>query len=384
MDYQFADGVIRPPEPEAVRESMCTFMAQLGYEDDLLLRMFPAINLPNAKNVRVVYRSIACGIQNWRGLGQTPEVVNYRMVNRECVYRPQRWGDKIVLDEETLENLPTKREGNCWVYDPTEVIGRMQLALLRRQYDRQRQLAADLLLYGTTYAIEANSGQPMDTQAFPTNQPNLSTPAWTDFANSMPFVDIYNMKLMYEQFSLASFGRDSRLLMHPITFSYLQRNKNPDNWKIFGEGFCCFQKTLCQINELLSGQDLPQIVLYSGYRLDCQGDGYSNLVLGPKNAIPKKFLIPPGWVIWIGKGELGDVELPKNDTVQACTTTIPSVGELYYTMNVNTCGGTSMSGPVSETFWHCENYPKNGEIIQAWNGMFALTCPGNIISFPVK
>lgn len=384
MDINFGMGVIRPPEPEAVRQSMCTLMSQVGYEDDLLLRLFPAVYLPEAKNVRVQFRGVACGLQNWRGVGQTPEVVNYRMIARECVYRPQRWGDKITLDEETLENLPMKRDGNCWVYDPQEQIGYRQTYLLRRQFNRQRMLASEVLRFGKTYAIEANTGAPMDTQTFPINQPNLTTAAWTDFANSTPFRDIFNMKLAYEQFSLASFGRDSRLLMHPITFSYLQQNTNEENWKLFGQGFCCYRKTLCEINDLLAGQDLPQIVLYSGFSLDCQGDGNSMIVPGAQNVVPKRFLIPPGWVVWIGKSELPDISIKNLPYVDSCVDTMPSVGELYYTMNVNTCGGTSMAGPVSETFWKCEQYPKYGEMIQAWNGMFAPTCPGNIISFPVK
>lgn len=382
-DYNFGMGVIRPPTPEAVRQSMCTLMAQIGYEDDLLMRLFPAVYLPEAINVRVQFRGVACGVQNWRGVGQTPEVVNYRMVARECVYTPQRWGDMIKMDEQTLENLPMTRDNNCCVYDPSKEMGLRQTYLLRRQFNRQRLLASEILRFGTTYALEANTGAPMNTQTFPINKPNLSTPAWTDFDNSTPFLDIFNMKLTYEQFSLCSFGRDSRLLMHPITFSYLQRNKNPSNWKIFGEGFCCFQKTLCQINELLSGQDLPQIVLYSGYSLDCQGDE-SIIIPGPTNAVPKRFLIPPGQVVWVGKGELPDVSIKGLPYVDSCVDTMPSVGELYYTMNVNTCGGTSMAGPVSDMFWHCAQYPKFGEMIQAWNGMFAPTCPGCIISFPVK
>ena len=384
MDFDFAGGVIRPPEPEAVRLSMCTLMAQVGYEDDLLLRLFPAVYLPEAKNVRVQFRGVACGMQSWRGIGQTPEVVNYRMMARECVYRPQRWGDKITLDEQVLENLPTKRDGNCWVYDPTEQIGLMQTALLRRQFNRQRMLASEILRFGRTFALESNTGAPMDTQTFPINSPNLSTAAWTDFANSTPFFDIFNMKLAYEKYSLCSFGRDSRILMHPITFSYLQQNTNEANWKLFGQGFCCFRKTLCEINALLSGQDLPQIVLYSGYMLDCQGDGSSVIIPGATNAVPKRFLIPEGWVVWVGKGELPDVSIKGLPYVDSCVDTMPSVGELYYTMNVNTCGGLSMAGPVSDTFWHCQQYPKTGEIIQAWNGMFAPTCPGCVIAFPVK
>lgn len=382
-NFDFGAGVIAPPKPEAVIKSMCGLMQQVGFENDLLLRLFPARNLPDATQVRVQFQQIACGVQNWRGQGQTPEVVNWRMLQKECVYRPQKWGDKIVLDEETLENLPTRRDGNCIVYDPSQVIAQMQQHLLVRQFNRQRLLAADLLLYGKTNALSANTGEPMDGQSFPINKPNLSTQVWTDFANSTPFIDILNLKLQYEQNTLCSFGRGSRIIMHSQTFAWLQQNSNPANWAIFGQGFCCNRKTLCEINELLAGYDLPSIVLYDGWYLDCQGNE-SAVIPGASGQVSKKWLIPPGWVTWIGDTDMPRVSIPTHRDVEACADDIVAVGELFYTMNTNTCSGQAMSGPVSDLFWHCNGYPKKGEVIQAWNGMFAPTCPGCIISFPVK
>lgn len=383
-DIAYGDGFIRPPKPEAVFKSMCGLQNALGVNDDLLLRLFPVVNLPEATQVRMQFKGLGCGIQAWRGLGQTPEVVNYRMVRRECIYRPQRWGEKAIIDEEMLENMPMEREGNCFIYRPNSIIGEIQEFLGRRQYDRQRKLAANMLLYGRTSAVQAGTQAVMDTQSFPINKPNLLTPAWTSLTTSQWVLDLVRLKRQYETTTLASFGRTSAIIMHPETFEMMVMNSNTENWAYFGQGFCCNRKSLCDIQDLLNRMDLPQIVLYSGWIRDCQGAGDTIVPIGSNGQIAKDFLVPPGWVTWIGDAGQPRVDIPNNIDTLSCGGTIPSVGELFYTKNVNTCGGNSFSGPVSDVFWHCDKYPVSGEVLQAWNGMFAPSCPGAIISFPVK
>jgi len=91
---------------------------------------------------------------------------------------------------------------------------------------------------------------------------------WNTYATATPLADLRAIQLLSRGWSV-SFGRDASLIINRGTWNDMIKNTNPAD--LYGrrtQGLGTFE-SLPQVNSLLTGDDLPNIVVYDGtYRDD--------------------------------------------------------------------------------------------------------------------
>lgn len=353
------------PTAIALREATCQLMQMPDVANDLLLGMFPERFEPNADMIVFQYENVFCGIQQWRGIGNSLPVANIQTSHRECVVMPGYWGEEAYVDEQEMirRAVRTAPTGCVTPVDVTDLIAKKDQWLLYRQLNLQRKMAAEALLYGLYEAIDPHTGQPLMRQKYNINE-TVALISWNDYANSAPFIDMQNWKEQYEASTAIKFGCCGKIIMNRRTFNKIVRNTNPANWSFLFGRYCtdCGQTTLERINEQLCAHDLPQIVLYNESYFECTGTPiYTNGLV----ANARRWFIPDDWVIMVGCSDCGPI------------------GERFYTRNANSCGGI-FAGPVSQVVDYCEKPPRRISVMRHWNGGIALSMPRAIVSALVR
>jgi hypothetical protein len=138
--------------------------------------------------------------------------------------------------------------------------------LMHLQVARMLKLSWDLLISGIFTYVN-------DTQAIvhrSSYQQTTFTAAnlWSDAANSTPLADLRAVKLLARGKSTA-FNSQSKLYMNQTTFNYMVANRNlADLYGVRTGGLTGAAQSLAlatnlnRINEILTGEDLPTIVIY--------------------------------------------------------------------------------------------------------------------------
>lgn len=209
------------------------------------------------------------GFQQLRGLNGQPSYV--KMVGEKAFSaEPGVYGEYMTLDEKQM----TLRARNARNTDAAVDVS--QLVLERQDYLNMREI--DLIEFihwkalldgqfsfvgptGATYADQF----PIQTAAFSD---------WSNLASATPLADMLGLKALTVGKSI-NFGSQARMFMNSTTVGYLLQNRNAND--LGGQmavmvGGTKPLKELNEINTLLLGHGLPQIVEYDeGYHAEPSG-----------------------------------------------------------------------------------------------------------------
>jgi hypothetical protein len=208
------------------------------------------------------------GFQQLRGLNGEPSYVT--MVGEQSFSaQPGVFGEFMTVDEKMM----TLRAQQAPLGEPVPI---GDLILERQDYLNNREL--DLIEYIHWKALlDGQFTFIGPTGATYGDQFNIQTGTfsdWSDLANATPLADLMGLKVLSSGKSV-SFGSQAQLFLNTVTLSYLLRNRNAND--LSGQlavmvGGTKPVKSLDEINTLLTGFNLPQIVEYDeGYYAEGTG-----------------------------------------------------------------------------------------------------------------
>jgi hypothetical protein len=201
------------------------------------------------------------GLQAVRGLnGQPPRVQPVGL--KQYQMQPGVYGEFVPIDE--LQMVVRRAPGSfATTVDLTDMVLEKQDQLLGRRLDRIEQIGWTLLATGV-FSVAASHGSILHTDQFPV-QTYTAVNAWSNFAASAPLADLSAVQLLSRGHSV-DFGARAVAYMNRGTFNNLRSNTNPSD--IYGRrsaGLGTYNN-LQGINQLLTGDDLPGVVVYDlGY-----------------------------------------------------------------------------------------------------------------------
>lgn len=202
------------------------------------------------------------GLQQLRGINGEPSKVSM-VGERAFSAKPGVYGEYMTVDEEMM----TLRARDVPSGEPVDID---DLILERQDYLNNRE--TDLIEYITwrvmldgTFTILGPSGA-VYSDTFPIQTAAFSD--WSVIATATPLLDLLGVKNLADGKSV-NFGSGAKIFMNSITLSYLLRNTNPSD--LGGQlttsvGTVKALKTLAEVNSVLTGHNLPEIVEYNeGY-----------------------------------------------------------------------------------------------------------------------
>lgn len=286
------------------------------------------------------------GLQQVRGLnGEPPRVkpVGHKRYRME----PGYYGEHTLIDEAELTRR-AQRGSFTEVISIEDLVGEQQELLLERRLDRIETICWTLLATGT-FSVTGPAGVVLHTDSY-TTQTYTASPAWATVATATPLADLRAVQLLARGHGV-SFGGDATAYTNQATFNSLVSNTNPAD--VYGRrqaGFGTFNN-LTDINKLLTGDNLPELVIYDG--------GYLN------DAGTFTLFIPNNKVIVVGKR-------PGQQTV----------GEFRFTRNVNNL--ESLVGPYQRIIDRGpEDIPRKIEVHDGFNGGVVIQFPSSIVVMTV-
>ena len=249
------------PSNATLREVARVFQGQLTM-DDFLFEIMPVVD-QEADILMWEQRDDFFGLQQIRGMnGEPPKVqpIGHKMY----MAQPGVYGEHSDIDEKML----TQRRRPGTFAEPISVddlVSERQEHLLGREIDRIRQIGWTLLTTGT-FSVAHPNGAVAHTDTFA-----LGTYAgsdWSTPATATPLADFRSIQLLAPAQG-TSFDAGAVAVMNRQTANYLLANTNAAD--IGGkrtQGLANIM-TLNEINMLLTGEGLPNIVVYDkGYKND--------------------------------------------------------------------------------------------------------------------
>jgi hypothetical protein len=250
---------------------------------------------------------------------------------------PGVYGEFSLIDERQLTTRRPWGQFNGRI-DATDLVLEEQNRLLARRIDRIESICWTLLATGT-FSV-ANLNVVMHTDSY-TMQTFSAGVAWGTPATATPLADLRAVQLKSRGYSV-DFGGRSRLYMNRTTFNQILSNINAND--LGGRRVAGLQTVNGPnaLNEVLSADDLPNIVIYDQGYLDETGTF--------------QLYIPNNKAILVGARTDGS-----------------PVGEYRMTLNANNPGMSS--GPYMKTVDDPDRVPRSIEVHDGHNG-------GPIIYFP--
>lgn len=287
------------------------------------------------------------GLQSVRGLDGQPTSVK-PIALKQFQMQPGTYGEFMAVTE--LEMTTRRAAGTFGTpINLQDVVLEKQDKLLQRRLDRIEYIDWQLLAFGT-FAVANGAGQILHTDAFPLLT-FASTVAWSTQATSTPLADFRTVQLLSRGQSV-NFGNVAKAYMTQLTFNQMLANTNASD--LYGRrtaGLGTFNN-LQGVNELLFGDNLPQIVVYDQTWLDDTGAFHT--------------FIPDGTVIVVGDRPAGQ-----------------PVGEYRFTRNANNPDLTP--GPYMRVIDRGEiQVPRLIEVHDGHNGGPVVYFPGAIVTMTVQ
>lgn len=206
------------------------------------------------------------GLQQVRGLNGRPGRVN-RVGGKQYVMTPGAYGEFTTIDElELTRRRPWGQFNGSVSID--DLVMECQDQLLGRRLDRIEKIGWDLLTTGT-FSVAGPDGVTMHTDTFSLQTASAAV-VWSTFATATPLKDFRAVQLLSRGYSV-SFGADAKAYMNRVTFNNLVANTNTAD--LAGRRTSGLQTVLNlgEINSVLAGEGLPQIVIFDGGYLDSAG-----------------------------------------------------------------------------------------------------------------
>ncbi len=203
------------------------------------------------------------GLQQVRGLNGQPGRVQAVSLN-QFQMQPGVYGEFMAIDE---LQMTTRRVAGTFgaPIDITDLVLEKQDQLLQRRLDRIEYIGWTLMSSGT-FSVSASPGGVVHTDTFPIQTYAAGT-GWGTSATATPLADFSAVQLLSRGHSV-DFGAAATAFMNRATFNNLRSNANATD--LYGrrtQGLGTFNN-LMGINQLLTGDDLPQIVVYDQGYLD--------------------------------------------------------------------------------------------------------------------
>jgi len=197
------------------------------------------------------------GLQQVRGLNGEPPKVKRVGIN-EYQMNPGTYGEFVEVDE---MELTTRREigtfGTPVKLDDLVLQGQEQLQ--QREVDRIRLILWTLLTTGT-FSVSSLAGGVAHTDTYPIQTFSAGTP-WATFATATPLANFRSVQLLSRGYSV-NFGSQALAFMNRTTLNNMLQNTN--NADIAGRRVSGLLSVLNldEVNKILTGEDLPTIVVY--------------------------------------------------------------------------------------------------------------------------
>lgn len=206
------------------------------------------------------------GLQQVRGLNGQPGRVK-SVGGKKFRVEPGVYGEFATIDEEDL----TVRRQLGTPLAPitiTDLVLRKQDQLLGRRIDRIRYIGWTLISAGT-FSVSNADGTVVHTDTY-TTQTYDAAVGWGTVATATPLADLRAIKLKHRGKGV-SFGAQAKAYMNQTTFNKMIANTNSAD--LYGKRTSGLANvmSLADVNSLLAGEDLPQIVIYDEGYLDDSG-----------------------------------------------------------------------------------------------------------------
>lgn len=201
------------------------------------------------------------GLQQVRGLNGAPIGVN-PLGGKLQEGQPGVYGEFIPIDE---SKLTVRRQWGSYnkPVDITDLVMEAQDQLLERRLNRIEYNGWRLLVDGTFQAL-GHEGQILHTDIYPLQSFTANVP-WSTPATSTPLADLRQVQIKARGYSV-NFGRQAKIYMNQVTANYMFANTNAAD--LYGRrvtGLATINSQ-SQLNELLTMDNLPNIVIYEeGY-----------------------------------------------------------------------------------------------------------------------
>lgn len=225
---------------------------------------FMPIEEPDAFLVMWEQEDSYTGLQQIRGLNGSPAKVQRVGLKR---YQMQGgvYGEFIPLDE---TELTVRRQYGTFAtpVDLSDLVMRAQRQLLVRRLDRIETILWTLLSTGT-FSVPGPAGAILHQDSFSLQTFTAAVP-WSTVATATPLADLRAVQILARGHSVR-FDRTSQLFVNQITANTILSNTNSAD--LFGRRVSGLAtvNSIPQLNELLTMDNLPNIVPYDmGYLAD--------------------------------------------------------------------------------------------------------------------
>lgn len=329
------------PTAAELREIEQDLMPRLT-ADRLIFKFMPIVNLEN-HILEWEQKDNYIGLQQLRGLDGQPARVK-RVGQKKYLTEPGAYGEFVEIKEAEV----TKRRQIATFGQPIDIsdlVREGQDQLLIRRLDRIEQIGWTLLGTGT-FSVSGPTGI-VHTDRF-----NLQTytagVAWATSATATPLANFRAVQLLARGHS-TSFGAQATVAMNRVTFNSLVTNTNANDLAGRRVTGLLSPLNLEEINRILLGEDLPQIVVYDEGYIDDAG------TFQP--------FIANNTAIVIGQRRNG------------------SIAEYLMTRNANNPG--LAPGAYTKVKYKEDEVPFNCQVHDGHNGGPAIYYPGSIVIMTV-
>lgn len=233
--------------------------------DRPIFDMFPIRNV-DSHLLRWEQRDNYVGLQQLRGLNGDPPRIK-RIGGKVYQMEPGVYGEFGRVDE--LE-LTTRRQWGSYGTPVSidDLVMEIQDQLLGRMLDRLELIGWTLLTTGT-FAVAGPTGQTIHTDSYTTQTYTAGVP-WATIATAAPIADFRATQLLTRGRSV-SFGAGSLAFMNRTTYNNLISNTNPNDLGGRRLAGLAPVNNINGLNQILQGEDLPNIVIYDEGYLDDTG-----------------------------------------------------------------------------------------------------------------
>jgi hypothetical protein len=206
------------------------------------------------------------GLQQVRGLDGAPPRVK-KVGGKRYLMEPGVYGEHMTITEsEITQRRPWGQFSGPVSVD--DLVMRRQDQLLGRRLDRIEQIGWTLLTTGT-FSVAGPDGQVLHTDTF-TLQTLAAAVSWATAATAVPLADFRAAQLLARGHSV-DFGSGAKAYMNRVTWNNLIKNTNAaDLGGKKGMGLESIT-SVADVNRILAGEGLPEIVIFDGGYLDESG-----------------------------------------------------------------------------------------------------------------
>ena len=271
-------------------------------QDDPLFEMFPIVEVNEHLLIWEQFDNFL-GLQQWRGFDGAPMNVKQTAL-KQYEMAPGVYGETEIISEQelTIARVPGTF-GDPIIFD--RLVALRQDKLLLRRLQRIRWIGWTLFTTGA-FTVASPQGGTVHTDTYNLQTFSAGT-AWSTPATSTPLADIRTAQLKARGHSVV-FDASAKLFMNRKQYNRMIANTNTSD--LFGRRSAGLQtiNNVGQLNELLTGDNLPNIVVYD--------EGYFD------DSATFQQWIPDGTAVLVGR-----------------RTTGVAIGEYRLTRNANNPGG---------------------------------------------